>query len=165
MVTAPFTTGLRLNLEVGHPSSARAVSDVESWRDRLRYVAQREPTCRRFAPDVAPSAQQAAELLTQTFATHPMVNVARDAGEPAPGPGAAGVAYVIAEIALLPDFAPITPGTEFPDVTEDVVGSPVLVHVAPWPYRAHSDEEHEAAELLLQEVVSSLPPELWRNDG
>jgi len=86
------------------------------WTVQLRAAEANAPSLRVGCRALAAAGR---ELFNETFATHPMVNVARDPGEPAPRPRAAGVAYVIAEIALLPDFAPTSPGTEFPDVTDD----------------------------------------------
>jgi hypothetical protein len=167
MVSAPFSPGLRLTVAVG-PQGPRADEAVGTWRDRLTDVATRELSSRRLASDVRPTAERALEVLGETFATHPMVNVGRrlDTGVAAgPRPRTAGNAFVIAQVVLLPDVAPIPPGGEFPDVSDEEVGEPVLVHVTPWGRAAGSEDEQLAADLVLEQVVSNLPRGLWRHEG
>ena len=74
------------------------------------------------------------------------------------------VAYLIAQIALIPEAGPVPPGGEFPSVGQ-VVGPAMLIHATPWRHDPCSDAEREAGCALLQECVSALPRELWRDDG
>ncbi len=70
-----------------------------------------------------------------------------------------GVAYVVAAIVLLPDLAPIPPGGEFPDLTEETIGQPFQVRKVSW---ANGRAE---AEMVLEEIVAHNPEHLWRRDG
>jgi hypothetical protein len=163
VVEPPFTVGLRLSLEL--PSSAgqqQSPATQLPWRDAARVIAIREVSSRTLPADVVPSDDEANRILRETFASHPSVNIAKAIARPdeyeKPG-SVPGVAYVVAEIVLLPDLAPIPPGGEFPDVTEQPIGEPILVRKVRW---ANGSAE---AEMVLEEVVAHLPEHLWRRDG
>lgn len=169
MVAPPFTVGLRLSVEVpdglGEPEPPTAMSQ---WRDALTSVAVYEPTSRRLPTNVRPSEQEATNELSQTFADHPMVNVSltlEPGGTSSRLPDTRGKAFVIAEIVLLPDLAPVPPGGEFPDFTDDAVAPAVLIHAVRWPHERGSTTEHTAAEEFLQQIATGLPRERWRQDG
>lgn len=72
---------------------------------------------------------------------------------------------VIAEISLRPELAPIPPGGEFPDVTDEILSEPIPIDAAAWRHAAGSTDEQKAADGLLQRVVVELPRDLWRRDG
>jgi hypothetical protein len=168
VVSPPFSVALRLSLEVGRETAEREdASEVGLWRDELVPVALREPTSRRLPDNVQPTKEQAIEVLSATLANHPMANVARRAGSPVVDTGRrrTPMAYVIAEVALVPSLAPVEPGGEFPDVTDDIVGDAVLVHATPWRHEPGSHDERNAADVLLQQIVAELPPALWHQDG
>lgn len=169
MVSPPFTVGLRLSLEAAHvEAEGPAPPSSRPWRDQLSSVAVREPTSRRLADNVVPSDDCAEQLLNATFAKHPMVNVSRrleSGGATDALPRVAGRAFVIAQIALLPDMAPGSTGLRVPDVTDDEVGHPLLVHASPWRHDPGTEAERVAAEELLKRIAAELPRDLWRRDG
>jgi hypothetical protein len=109
--------------------------------------------------DAVPTSAQAAQLLVRTLADQPTAN-----GGLVSGGDAAGVACVFAAIALDPGTLAFPEGREVPLIAQDF-GPEVLMHAMPWPHEACADDEREAARLLLDDIVSELPSELWRNDG
>jgi hypothetical protein len=170
MVDPPFTVGLRLSIEVASKLVAGDTGSLADWRDRLRAVRFRERTFRRLPDNVVPDEHEVARVLAQTFAEHPMVHVARRAraqSVDAPRPGAPGAAYVIAEIALLPDLAADPPGSTLDHLgntyPDSVIGDPVLVHMTAWRHEPHSAAEIAAADDLLAEISAEIPRILWRN--
>lgn len=169
MVDPPFTVGLRLSIEVASELVAGDTGSLADWRDRLRVVRFRERTSRRLADDVVPDEHEVARVLTQTFAEHQWSTSpgASAYGVDAPRPGAPGAAYVIAEIALLPDLAPDPPGSTLDHLgstyPDSVIGDAVLVHVTAWPHEPHSAAELAAADELLAEISAEIPRTLWRN--
>jgi len=168
MVSPPFTVGLRLTLEAAYGEAEGPVpTSSRPWRDQLSSVALREPTSCRLPDNVVPSDDCAEQLLNASFAKHPMVNTSRrlePGGATDALPRVAGRAFVIAQIALLPDMAPVPPGGE-PDLTDDEVGHPLLVHASLWRHDPGTEAERVAAEELLERIAAELPRDLWRRDG
>jgi hypothetical protein len=69
------------------------------------------------------------------------------------------------KIVLQPEFAPIPPGGEFPNVTEELLSDPIVVHRAPVSGSLWAQDEGSAAHRLLREVIQTLPHELWHPDA
>lgn len=169
MVAPPFDVGLRLSVEVPHGlGEPGPPATMRLWREGLTSIATYEPSSRRLPANARPSEQQAAHELGQTFTNHPMVNVAlslESGRTSSPLPNTRGRAFVLAEIVLLPSLAPVPPGGEFPDYTDDAIAPAVLVHAARWRHERGSTTEATAAEELLQQIAAGLPRERWRQDG
>jgi hypothetical protein len=137
------------------------------WPLRPAFVAAREPRSRIWQDNSRPERAEADRVVAETFADHPMVNIGgRAAGGVVrrEGPADGRTAFVIAEVVLRPELAPIPPGGEFPDVTDEVLSEAFLVHATHWPYEPGSEEEQHAARELLERLVSALPQRLWRLD-
>jgi hypothetical protein len=169
VTTPPFTIGLRLTLALGQRDvlGPDALKD-ERWRDRLTDVAWRDRSSRMLPADARPNRSDAEALLGRTFADHPMVNVAGRAadGEVAHGTGTGGrQAFVLAEVVVMPDLAPVPPGGEFPDVTQEVIAGPLLVHGRTWPTFGSTEDEEREALVVLEEISRAVPDGLWRSDG
>jgi hypothetical protein len=166
MTDPPFSIGLRLSLEMSRDPAFDLDHLVEGWRESLVPIEQLELISRTFRPDVVPAKADAQRVLSATFADHPMVNVSRRTDRAATGAGAMGpTALVVAEIVLLPELAPIPPGGEFPNVSEEVVSDPHLVHARPWRAQAEGEAARDAGREILEQVISALPEQLWRREG
>lgn len=169
MTSPTYTTRLLLNLDV---AENRSVDDVASWRDLAdhapfrqgaRSIARRQLTRASSAGDAAPSVEDAQQLLITTFGDQPpTANDELERENAGLGAAVSDVAYVIAAIMLVPDTLEFPPGEEVPTIEH--AGSR-LVHATPWPHKACSIDEREAARILMEEFVSALPRELWRDDG
>jgi hypothetical protein len=97
-----------------------------------------------------------------------MVNVTRHlvpGGSEASVPIEGRKAWVIAEIVQMSSMEPIEPGGEFPNVADEILAGPYLVHAAPWLYTIDSENELAVAQALLRQIVSGLSPELWDGGG
>ena len=169
MTEPPFTVVLRLSLAVARePSFAPDDLKRPDWRDQLVEIADRECSSSRFPSDVRPSRTEAETVLGQSFANHPMVNISgRSAGGPVEHGGSIGSrqAFVLAELVVLPDLAPIPPGGEYPNVVEEPLAGPLMVHGTQWPQFDNFDDERTEAEIVLERVASEIPSELGQRDS
>lgn len=156
----PFSVALRLSLEIAE--SGEGSLKGPGWRDRLRPIGARELGSKVWPDGSRPSRDDADGMVGRTLTNHSLGNLNTDRRA---NLSKAPHAVIIAEIVLRPELAPIPPGGEFPDVTDEVLSEPIPFHATVWPYGANSVEERETAAELLQQVVSGVPLELWRRDG
>jgi hypothetical protein len=156
----PFSIGLRLYVVVVRESPLPPGGLLG-----LAPVATAEPSSAIFASNELPPPGAADDVLRRTFASHPMVNTSRDPGETASQASRTQQAFVIAQVVLQPELAPIPPGGEFPNITEELLSDPIVVHRAPVSGNLWAQDESSAAHGLLREIIQALPRELWHPDA
>jgi hypothetical protein len=156
----PFSVALRVSLEVAESGTDALIGP--GWRERLRLVGVRELGSRIWPDDSRPDRRDADRIVAQTFRNHPMVNLTASRGR---NLSDSPHALVIAEIVLRPELAPISPGGAYPDVTDELLSEPLPIHATVWSYAVGSDDERAACAELVQQVVTGLSPDLWRQDG
>jgi hypothetical protein len=160
MSDPPFVIALRLDARIAS-NAELPLGGVES----LPPVATLEASSPFFAPDELPPTSEAEDVLRKTFADHPLVNTSRTPGED-PRPLTPPEVFVTAQVVVQADLAPILPGSEFPNVDDDLLTGLILVHRAPatgdplW-----EEDEGSAGHALLRQIATVLPLEFWHLSG
>jgi hypothetical protein len=109
---------LRLTVAVWRDEEAETVSTRDDWSRLSEPVTVSEVSSTHFAAGVEPDESDAADILAQTFASHPAVNVTRrlvtggsEITVPVPPPRA----WVLAEVVVRGDIGVVEPGEPFPE--------------------------------------------------
>ncbi|WP_041730733.1 hypothetical protein [Conexibacter woesei] len=160
MTESRFTIALRLEVRLvrGVPAPLEVLQTLPS-------IATRELQSQRFAADHRPAEAAADDAVAHTFAEQSLVNTSRDPLTP-PVELLGETAYVVAAVVTLPDFAPVPPGGEYPDITDERVSREFLIHRASLRDDAlWGEDEAAAGHRLLQTIVDRLPLGWWGPDA
>jgi len=164
MLDLPIEVALRLTVAVWRDEEAETVSTRDDWSRLSEPVTVSEVSSTHFAAGVEPDESDAADILAQTFASHPAVNVTRrlvtggsEITVPVPPPRA----WVLAEVVVRGDIGVVEPGEPFPEGSDRELAGPYVVRAEPWRFDAGSQDERDAAQSLLRQIIAALPVELW----